>query len=203
MAYPSSAGLVTGLGNPGRRYSRTRHNIGFAALSRLMESPESGALRPLAVEKKWACELYQWDLDDQDQSWLLCRPLTYMNLSGEALHRVFSKYRLKPEQLLVVHDELDLPLGSLRLKFGGGLAGHRGLRSIVQELGSRDFYRLRLGIGRPEPGVEVIDHVLSPFVKTEMPILSEVLSLAAQTILVFRRQGFQQAFEFLRRAPGI
>lgn len=200
MVYPSSAGLVIGLGNPGRRYRRTRHNIGFAVLDALIAAQDAGQIHALPVDRKRECEVFQWDLPDQGNHWLLGRPLTYMNLSGRAVRRLCFKYRLKPAQLLVIHDDLDLAFGSVRLKYGGGLAGHRGLRSITEEIGSRDFYRLRLGIGRPSPGEEVIDHVLSPFQESEMRMLPDILSLAVQGVLAFRGQGFEQALNLLRTA---
>ncbi len=200
MVYPSSSGLVVGLGNPGRRYRRTRHNIGFAVLDALIAAQDAGQVHALPVDKKRECEVFQWDLPAQETHWLLGRPLTYMNLSGRAVRRLCLKYHLKPAQLLVVHDELDLAFGAVRLKFGGGLAGHRGLRSITEEIGSRDFYRLRLGIGRPSPGEEVIDHVLSSFQESEMRMLPDILSLAVQGILAFRGQGFEQALNLLRTA---
>jgi PTH1 family peptidyl-tRNA hydrolase len=198
MVNPSSAGLVVGLGNPGRRYRQTRHNIGFAVIDELVGTQEACQVRALPVEKKRICELYEWDLPEQQHPWLLCRPLTYMNLSGGAVGWVCRKYRLHPEQLLVVHDELDLAFGTVRLKYGGGLAGHRGLRSITEAIGSRDFYRLRLGIGRPNPGCEVTEYVLSPFSETEMPKVPDILSFAVQGILAFRRHGFEQALNRLR-----
>ena len=200
MINPSSAGLVVGLGNPGRRYRRTRHNIGFAVLDELVATQKGRQVRALPVEKKRICELYEWTLPDQQYPWLLCRPLTYMNLSGRAVRWVCLKYRLKPEQLLVVHDELDLAFGTVRMKYGGGLAGHRGLRSITEEIGSRDFYRLRLGIGRPNPDCEAADYVLSPFPETEMHMVPDILSFAVQGILTFRGHGFEQAHNFLRTA---
>ena len=196
MRRSESAGLVVGLGNPGRKYARTRHNIGSSVLQELMAARESryGAVRRINLDTR-AFELFSWDIEDDRDSWVLCRPWTYMNRSGLAVNAVCIKYRFKPKQLLVIHDDLDLPFGTLRFKFGGGLAGHNGLRSVAGEIGSRDFYRLRVGIGRPGPGVEVVDHVLSPFEESEANSLPNILSESVQGILIFRREGFQKAME--------
>lgn len=201
MRTSASAGLVVGLGNPGRKYSRTRHNIGFSVLQALITpstpTKDLGSVRRVTPEKNPGYELFAWDIPTDPQSWFVCRPLTFMNRSGRAVHTLCMKYHFQPRQLLVVHDDLDLPLGTLRFKYSGGLAGHNGLKSIVNELGTRDFYRLRVGIGRPAPGVAVVDHVLAPFENFETPILLDILSFALQGIFIFRCQGFQKAVDTL------
>ncbi|MCF8104665.1 MAG: aminoacyl-tRNA hydrolase [Desulfohalobiaceae bacterium] len=198
MRQSASAGLVVGLGNPGRRYAGTRHNVGFSVLQNLVAPPEGrfGVVQRINVYTK-AFELFSWEIETESDSWMLCLPLTYMNRSGRAVHSVCTKYRFKPEQLLVIHDDLDLPFGILRFKFDGGLAGHNGLRSVAGEIGSRDFYRLRVGIGRPAPGVEVVDHVLSPFEESEVRSLPDIFFEAARGILIFRREGFHKAVQTL------
>jgi peptidyl-tRNA hydrolase, PTH1 family len=156
-AAPSIAYLVVGLGNPGARYAPTRHNIGRRAVEEIAERL-GGSWRD-----RWhgrVCETR-----DGDQRLALLVPETFMNESGRSAAPALRFFKLPPERLLVVHDEIDLPLGDIRAKRGGGLAGHNGLRSIVQSIGTQDFLRVRIGIGRPERGDPrpVADWVLQPF----------------------------------------
>ena len=154
---PSIAYLVVGLGNPGNRYAATRHNVGL----RVVE--EVAARLGGSWRGRWhgrVCETR-----DGDERIALLAPETFMNESGRSVAPALRFYKLPPERLLVVHDELDLPLGDIRAKSGGGLAGHNGLRSVVQSIGTQDFLRVRIGIGRPERGDPrpVADWVLQPF----------------------------------------
>jgi len=154
---PSIAYLVVGLGNPGNRYAATRHNVGL----RVVE--EVAARLGGSWRARWhgrVCETR-----DGDERLALLAPETFMNESGRSVAPALRFYKLPPERLLVVHDELDLPLGDIRAKSGGGLAGHNGLRSVVQSIGTQDFLRVRIGIGRPERGDPrpVADWVLQPF----------------------------------------
>jgi len=154
---PSIAYLVVGLGNPGNRYAATRHNVGL----RVVE--EVAARLGGSWRGRWhgrVCETR-----DDDERLALLAPETFMNESGRSVAPALRFYKLPPERLLVVHDELDLPLGDIRAKSGGGLAGHNGLRSVVQSIGTQDFLRVRIGIGRPERGDPrpVADWVLQPF----------------------------------------
>ena len=154
---PSIAYLVVGLGNPGNRYAATRHNIGLRTVE------EVAARLGGSWRGRWhgrVCETR-----DGDERLALLAPETFMNESGRSVAPALRFYKLPPERLLVVHDELDLPLGDIRAKSGGGLAGHNGLRSVVQSIGTQDFLRVRIGIGRPERGDPrpVADWVLQPF----------------------------------------
>jgi PTH1 family peptidyl-tRNA hydrolase len=154
---PSIAYLVVGLGNPGKRYACTRHNIGLRAVEAVVDRL-GGSWRG-----RWhgrVCETR-----DGDERIALLAPETFMNESGRSVSPAMRFYKLPPERLVVVHDELDLPLGDIRAKSGGGLAGHNGLRSVVQAIGTQDFLRVRIGIGRPERGDPrpVADWVLQPF----------------------------------------
>jgi len=148
----SSPQLIVGLGNPGQQYQRTRHNAGFWLLDRLVD--RTG----WRTEPKFAGETARLSLAGQNL-WLL-KPTTFMNHSGQAVVRLAGFFRIPPEAILVVHDELDLPPGTVRIKRGGGHGGHNGLRDIVMQLGSRDFLRLRLGIGRPPSGQDTVGYVL-------------------------------------------
>jgi PTH1 family peptidyl-tRNA hydrolase len=149
--------LVAGLGNPGPRYAATRHNIGFRVVDRLAEDL-GGSWRGKFNGR--LCELR-----DGDARLALLEPETMMNDSGKSVAAAMRFYKLEPAALVVVHDEIDLELGDIRVKTGGGLAGHNGLRSIVQSIGTPDFTRVRIGVGRPERGDPrpVVDWVLTPF----------------------------------------
>lgn len=151
----SSIALIVGLGNPGPKYDQTRHNAGFWFLDELV-SRFGGNLR---VESKFhgvACRVH---VNGRDL-WLL-KPATFMNRSGQSVAALARFYKIPPEQVLVVHDELDLDPGTVRLKQGGGHGGHNGLRDIMAQLGSREFYRLRLGVGHPGHRDQVVDYVLN------------------------------------------
>ena len=147
--------LVVGLGNPGAKYEKTRHNAGFWWLDLL-------ASRERAIYKRESRfqGAYAKIAAGSDDVWLL-KPETFMNLSGQAVAALASYYKIAPKEILVAHDELDLPAGGVKLKFGGGLGGHNGLKSIAQCLGTQDFWRLRIGIGHPGDRSLVADYVLS------------------------------------------
>jgi peptidyl-tRNA hydrolase, PTH1 family len=163
--------LLVGLGNPGPKYARTRHNVGFMLVDRLAEA--AGArLRPAFAGR--FCEVRLGGVDVG-----LLEPLTSMNRSGDAVEPARQFCGVPLERLLVVHDEIDLPLGTLRLKRGGGAAGHNGLRSILERCGGAGFARLRVGVGRPPEG-SVIDHVLGDFEENEGAALEAVLTEAAR-----------------------
>ena len=154
---PSLSHLVVGLGNPGARYRDTRHNLGRLAVE-LMVDELGGSWR-----SRWNGRVSE--LRDGDERLALLVPETFMNESGRSVAPALRFYKLPPERLVVVHDELDLELGDVRAKQGGGLAGHNGLRSLAEALGTQDFLRVRIGIGRPERGDRrpVADWVLQPF----------------------------------------
>ena len=159
--------LIVGLGNPGRQYEKTRHNVGFLFLDAL--ATELGCA--------WANESRFQGLFSEGSvasgKVMLLKPDTFMNRSGLSVGKAARYYKLLPEEILVVHDELDFNPGVVKLKKEGGHAGHNGLRDIIAHLGSKDFYRLRLGIGRPPPGKVVADFVLSTPSKPEFELLTE------------------------------
>ena len=146
--------LVVGLGNPGRKYEETRHNAGFWFADRLA-ARLGAAFRP---ERRFSLEAC--DAGTPAGRVRLVKPTTYMNRSGQPVGAIAEYFRIGPEAILVVHDELDLPAGTTRLKEGGGHGGHNGLRDVAAHLGSRDFVRIRLGIGRPGAGMDPVDYVL-------------------------------------------
>lgn len=190
------SGLIVGLGNPGRKYAWTRHNMGFMLLDRIL-ALYSGFISELRQGKLKTSKIWIWSAQPEKKPWLLAKPLTYMNQSGTALREIICRYNIALEDVLVMHDELDLPLGRVRYKFQGGMAGHKGLISIAAETGSNQFHRLRLGIGRPEPGTGVVEHVLSRFPAHELSCLQHVLSAAAKAVYLFSARDIQAAADHL------
>lgn len=154
-ALSDSVQLIVGLGNPGPKYAQTRHNVGFLFVDELARS-KGATFRPEAKFHGEVCKLHL----DGRELWLL-KPNTFMNRSGQAVAALARFYKIPPEAILVVHDELDIPAGQLRLKKGGGHGGHNGLRDIIGQLGSREFLRLRIGIDHPGHASEVSNYVLS------------------------------------------
>lgn len=185
-------GLFLGLGNPGATYAHTRHNFGFMAVDALLEACRLGGdVTPLSGGKKkyeaWKCRLPR-----SGQTWIAAKPLTFMNRSGEAAIPLLHYYKIPLSGLVAVHDELDLPLGTMRFKIGGGSAGHNGIKSIAECAGSPDFYRLRLGIGKP-PGHDTTSYVLGRFSGQEAEIAAKVLPAAVDGFLLFCASGFKEA----------
>jgi peptidyl-tRNA hydrolase, PTH1 family len=165
--------LLVGLGNPGLRYARQRHNIGFIALDAIAEAHGLGAWRSrfagLASEGRIG-----------PQKVLLLKPQTYMNRSGYGVVQAAGFYKLEPADIVVFHDELDLAPGKVRIKTGGGVAGHNGLRSLAEQLGTPDFRRVRIGIGHPGHKERVLGHVLGDFSAEDRPWLQQLLEALAQ-----------------------
>jgi len=177
--------LIFGLGNPGRKYAHNRHNVGFQCLDRLAQAhglsfTQRRAKASLALGKI------------ADVRVVLARPLTYMNLSGQAVRPLVSFYKLSLEDILVIHDDLDLPLGTTRLRPEGGSGGHKGMRSIIEALGSQAFPRLRVGIGRP-PGNDAVSYVLSDFTPDEQITLESVYERVVAAVELFLREGIEAA----------
>jgi peptidyl-tRNA hydrolase, PTH1 family len=177
--------LIAGLGNPGRKYAANRHNIGFMAVDRLAEQYgiALGKVQNRALVGNGRIA---------GQSVILAKPQTFMNLSGDAVGPLASYYRIPPERVLVVYDELDLPFGSLRLRPGGGPGGHNGMRSIINHVGP-DFPRLRLGIGRPPGQMPAAAYVLQDFGRGDLPLLNDILDEAIGAILTFLSEGIELA----------
>ncbi|MFW6049882.1 MAG: aminoacyl-tRNA hydrolase [Myxococcota bacterium] len=178
--------LVAGLGNPGSKYAMNRHNVGFMVVDRLAERSRAGAFRD-----KFKGKLAKGRLGDTQV--VLLKPMTYMNLSGESVAPAMKFFKVRLDRLVVVHDELDLPFGVLRIKEGGGTAGHNGLRSIVKHCGGGGFARLRMGIGRPSGKQPVEAWVLSDFDVSERAELDELLDRAAEALEVLLVEGVRAA----------
>ncbi len=179
--------LVVGLGNPGRDYVGTRHNVGFAVVDELVRRHD-GRLRK-------GKELALVDeLRVDGQRLVVAEPQTYMNLSGESVGKLVRRFDVDDlHRLVVVHDELDLPLGRLKVKLGGGLAGHNGLRSIKAHLHSDDFVRIRIGVGKPPSKEHGADHVLSRLGKADRVLLDEMVTTAADAVELILSEGVESA----------
>lgn len=185
---------IVGLGNPGPRYAATRHNVGFLVIDHLATRLGISLTRGDA-SAVWGAGR------TADHPVLLVKPMLYMNRSGEAVAPLLAERGVSVEDLLVAHDELDLPCGRLKLKRGGGTAGHRGLESLVAELGSADFCRLRVGIGRPAAGADAVTWVLSPFAAAEREPLAEAIGEAAAAAVAWLEVGLEAAMNRVNARP--
>jgi PTH1 family peptidyl-tRNA hydrolase len=182
--------LIAGLGNPGPEYARTRHNAGYWYVDVLAQSAQ-GAWRR---ESRHQCEVARVTLADSEL-WLI-KPTTYMNHSGAAVHSIAGFYRIAPAEILVVHDEIDLPPGIARLKQGGGHGGHNGVRDVMAQLGP-DFWRLRIGVGHPGHKDQVIDAVLDRATPAEQQLIDAALTRSLAALPEMLREGAQQAMHRL------
>jgi len=176
--------LVVGLGNPGMQYAETRHNVGFRVVDRL------GRLLKVRINDLM-CRAFTARAVLDGKGIILAKPLTYVNRSGEAVKALAVKYNLPPEEILVIYDDMDLEVGCLRLKFKGGSGGHNGLNSIIEVLGTKDFPRLRIGIGRPT--ADPVNHVLGHFTAEEKKIIDENIERAAEAVQLAIREGLNAA----------
>ena len=182
--------IVVGLGNPGRRYEKNRHNLGFICVNRLARELNIKMNKSQGKARTGKGRIAGNEV-------LLARPQTYMNLSGESVKLLLNKTRTGTDDLIVIHDDLDLPVGKIRVRFGGGSGGHKGINSIFQETGSRDFCRVRIGIGKPskfKDNVEiqeddVIDYVLSNFTRDEKKIIEKIIPLASEVVVSLITEG--------------
>jgi peptidyl-tRNA hydrolase, PTH1 family len=180
--------LIAGLGNPGRDYAHTRHNAGFLVVERFADRCQAA----WKFEDKFAARIALAEFESNKL--ILCEPQTYMNLSGRAIGPLAAYYKVPLEKILVVVDDADLPLGQLRLRPGGSSGGHHGLDSVEKQIGTRDFARLRIGIGRRNAGVrEITGHVLGRFQPTETELLGKVLERAANQIECWISAGLEKA----------
>jgi PTH1 family peptidyl-tRNA hydrolase len=189
--------LIVGLGNPGNEYTRTRHNAGFWFVDELART-HGGTWRR---ESKYQCELARARISDAEV-WLM-KPQTYMNRSGAAVQAVAGFYRIAPAQMLVAHDEIDLPPGVVRLKQGGGHGGHNGVRDVIAQLGA-DFWRLRIGVGHPGSKEQVIDAVLDRASAAEQALIDAALARAYAALPELLRGDAQRVMKMLhtRDEPG-
>lgn len=183
--------VIVGLGNPGAKYTETRHNAGFWFVEEVARK-YTAAFRP---EKKFHGELAKVSIKGND-IWLL-KPNTFMNRSGLAVKSLLSFYRLSAEQMLVAHDEIDLPPGTTKLKTGGGHGGHNGLRDIISQLGSKEFHRLRIGVGHPGSKDLVVDYVLHNASRDERALIDADIDKAVSVMPSLAAGTFEQAMHIL------
>jgi PTH1 family peptidyl-tRNA hydrolase len=186
--------LIAGLGNPGRRYQKTRHNLGFMCLNRF------GRTQGIKLNKnRFRARVGLGKVADNEV--ILARPQTYVNSSGESISRLVNRYKISLDDLIVIHDDLDLPTGKIRIRRGGGSGGHKGVESVTAELGSPDYYRVRIGIGRP-PATEdspeiteddIIDYVLSEFTPEEKKIITNTIPVVSEAVLFLITEGLTAA----------
>ncbi len=193
----SSRALVVGLGNPGAEYARDRHNIGFQVVQALARAHgltftrHKGSKAQVAEGRVGFCSV------------LLAKPQTFMNLSGQAVGRLSRAHEIPPDQILVVYDDLDLPLGRLRLRPEGGSGGHKGMHSILEVLGTPLFPRLRVGIDRPPGRMDPAEYVLQPFSDEEKPILAEAVERAVAAIECWLAEGIVAAMDRFNRPASV
>ena len=178
--------ILVGLGNPGREYRGNRHNVGFMTIDRLSEA---FTIKIGKVQAKALVGSGQWE----GRKIILVKPQTYMNLSGDAIGSLLRYYKVPLAQLLVAHDDLDLPVGVIRLRPGGGSAGQKGVASTINKVGTQNFPRLRIGIGRPPGQMSAADYVLQDFSKADQEIINPTIDRAVEAVKVFIRDGLEAA----------
>lgn len=196
MSPAESAWLLVGLGNPGTRYEYTRHNAGARAVEKLA--------RKLGVKLRSTRSVAAMgEVNHEGSRLYLARPSTYMNESGRAVAILSNLKKVAPENVVILHDEIDLPSGSLKVKIGGGSAGNRGVESVARSLGSKDFYRVRIGVGRPtHPFQEAADFVLEPLSKKAAQELFELEERAGEAALSLVRHGLQATMNTFNTSVG-
>jgi PTH1 family peptidyl-tRNA hydrolase len=176
--------VIAGLGNPGRRYSRTRHNVGFMVIE------EVASRHKIDFKEKDKYRIGRGSIEGHDA--LLIEPLLYMNMSGPVIKNILGKFNVQPENLIVIHDDLDMEIGKLRIRKTGSSGGHKGVESIIQNIGSKDFIRLKIGIGREE-GLLAEDYVLSKFRRNEITLIKDTIQKAADAICSIVSEGVDKA----------
>jgi len=179
--------LIAGLGNPGRKYEHTRHNVGFRCVDALATA------HGLSFERKKRSKAKVAGGSIAGQRVLLAKPQDYMNRSGGSVQGLAAFFKIPPERILVIFDDLDLPPGTLRIRPKGGSGGHRGMRDIIQKLGTQDFPRIRFGIGRPPGHLDPVDYVLQPFGADEKPHVARSIEQAVQAVETWLADGIDIA----------
>ncbi len=188
-AQPKPIRMVAGLGNPGEEYAATRHNAGFCAIDILAQQAGVTYWKTQAGAEVATIKVNDAEAEGGKREVILVKPQSYMNTSGGPISKLCAQYKVKPEELLVIHDELDIPAGDVRVKVGGGHAGHNGLRSIIDKLGSRDFTRIRTGIGNPPGRMAVADFVLKQLRAREADEFAVTCSQAAEAAALALTRG--------------
>lgn len=177
--------LIIGLGNPGKEYEKTRHNTGFMVIDKLADK------LGVSIEQNKFKGLYT-KLKYKGEDVILLKPQTYMNLSGESVRQVMDFFKIKQEDILVIYDDMDMPVGKLRLRQTGSAGGHNGMKNIILHTGSQNFNRVRVGIGR-HPYMKVVDYVLSKFTQDEMIDMEKGIDNASEAVIDYLNNGFSHA----------
>jgi PTH1 family peptidyl-tRNA hydrolase len=186
--------LIVGLGNPGKKYEATRHNVGFDVIAELVRRSNPG-------NSRLRFEAEMWEALIHGQKTLLARPMTYMNLSGRAIQQILAFYKLTPADLVVICDDLNLPTGKLRLRKSGTAGGQKGLQNTIDQLGTTEFNRLRIGIDRPAPPMAATDYVLQKFKNHERDDIEQAIQKAADAIELIIQHGPDKAMNTINTAP--
>lgn len=189
----SGISLIVGLGNPGPEYAETRHNAGFRFLDALL----AGSGETLRRESRFTADVGRLKIAGHDV-WLLA-PMTFMNHSGESVSRFARYYKIPVEQILVAYDEIDLPPGTVRLKKGGGAAGHNGVSDVIAQVGSPEFLRLRIGVGHPGSAAQVVSYVLRKPPAAEQALIDEAIAVAREHVADIVQGQYQKAMNSLHR----
>lgn len=188
-AQPQKIRMIAGLGNPGEEYAQTRHNAGFKAIDELARQANVTYWKNQAGAEVASIKVNDAEAEDGKREVILVKPQSYMNTSGGPISKLCAQYKVNVEELLVIHDELDIPAGDVRIKVGGGHAGHNGLRSIIDKMGSRDFSRVRVGIGNPPGRMPVADFVLKQLRSREAEEFDETTVRAAEAAATALTRG--------------
>ncbi len=180
--------LVVGLGNPGNIYKRTRHNVGFMVLDQISE-----AFSIALLKQKFDTIYGRGTIDGIEV--VLARPMAFMNRSGPQVQKIARYYRILSEEMLVVHDDIDLAFGRIKIKEKGGNGGHKGVRSIIDAFGGGNFIRLRIGVGRPEAGISAANHVLGRFKSDENKVLNQIITAARDAVVTILCKGAKEGMD--------
>jgi PTH1 family peptidyl-tRNA hydrolase len=177
--------VIAGLGNPGEKYANTKHNIGFMITAALA--------RKYSIKSSYKFDGLYGDYFFGGEKIMIFQPMKYMNRSGQPIQKILKYYEIPPENLLVIHDDLDLDLGTIRFKKGGGSGGHNGIKSIIERIGTDDFKRLKVGIGRPPENIPVSDYVLSKFQGEEKDIAKNVIEKSVSAVELMLKEDIHKA----------
>ena len=180
--------LVVGLGNPGNTYKNTRHNVGFMVVDQIAE-----AFSIALVKQKFDTIFGRGSIDGVEV--ILAKPMAFMNISGPQVQKIAGYYRILSEDMLIVHDDIDLAFGRIKIKEKGGDGGHKGVRSIIDAFGGGDFVRLRIGVGRPEAGINAADHVLGKFSLKEKKVLHRIITEARDAVVTILCKGAKEGMD--------
>jgi PTH1 family peptidyl-tRNA hydrolase len=184
--------FIVGLGNPGQKYEKTRHNVGFMVVDRLADEHRIPIHRKKSLYESGAGMLWTSKV-------ILIKPVTFMNRSGLAVSQLIDYFHENASQLIVIHDDLDIPFGQIRIKLSGGAGGHNGLSSIIDALQTDQFLRIRVGIGRPPEGGDAVNYVLSPFLREEEVILNEAIRTSSEAVQQILSFGPVKAMNFFNQ----